>query len=398
MRASLILLLLVLVIDAALEWYILRQIRSRVRNRKTLWWRAELWSSILFFALLVAAIIVPAGSETHGLLLTKMWLLFTFFSTFVAKLIAVIFDLLASVPRLFGHKRIKALTVTGIALALIIFLSMWWGALINRFRIDVNEVTVEVTGLPQSFDGYRIVQFSDLHTGTYGNDTTFVSRLVDRINGLHGDAIMFTGDIINSESVELTPFISPLSRLKAPDGVFAILGNHDYGDYTRWETPQHKVANMDSLFSFYRRTGMDLLRNETRWIRRGGDSIAVIGVENIGEPPFPVYGSLTSSYPTLDDDVTKILLTHNPRHWVDSIQNNDNVRIQLALSGHTHAMQIEVGGVSPASLRYETWGGLYADSHEHHQLYVNIGAGTVGIPMRIGATPEITVITLRRRK
>ena len=96
--------------------------------------------------------------------------------------------------------------------------------------------------------------------------------------------------------------------------------------------------------------------------------------------------------------MTKILLTHNPRHWVDSIQNNDNVRIQLALSGHTHAMQIEVGGVSPASLRYETWGGLYADSHEHHQLYVNIGAGTVGIPMRIGATPEITVITLRRRK
>ena len=152
---------------------------------------------------------------------------------------------------------------------------------------------------------------------------------------------------------------------------------------------------MDSL---QKSMGWRLLRNEHVILRQGTDSIALIGVENVGDPPFTVYGSLNDSYPSLGDSVTKVLLTHNPAHWTSDIADNDSINIALSLSGHTHAMQIELFGLSPAVWRYPTWGGLYADTDSRHKLYVNIGIGTVGLPMRVGATPEITVITLRPAK
>lgn len=390
--------LCLLLFNAAIDWYVMRQITHRVKAHRRLWWNIELYSAIAITLLLVGAIIVPAGKGADIMLEAKTWLLFGYLSVYIPKFLAVVFDLLASIPRLFGHRRIKALTVAGIVIAAASFLAMWWGALINRFNLQTTEVTVEIADLPPAFDGYRIVQISDMHTGTYDTDTTFISRLVDSVNAIGADAIMFTGDIVNRENSELMPFTGTLSRLEAPDGVFAILGNHDYGDYYAWDTPADKVANMQKLYDTYAAMGFRLLRNETAWLRRGNDSIAVIGVENIGEPPFPVYGSLTKSYPDLSDPVSKILLTHNPSHWVDSISGHDDVRVPLTLSGHTHAMQIEVAGVSPAAMRYPTWGGLYADTDSLHQLYVNIGTGTVGMPMRLGATPEITVLTLRRRR
>ncbi len=390
--------LCLLLFNAAIDWYVMRQITHRVKTHRRLWWNIELYSAIAITLLLVGAIIVPAGKGADIMLEAKTWLLFGYLSVYIPKFLAVVFDLLASIPRLFGHRRIKALTVVGIVIATASFLAMWWGALINRFNLQTTEVTVEIADLPPAFDGYRIVQISDMHTGTYDTDTTFISRLVDSVNAIGADAIMFTGDIVNRETSELMPFTGTLSRLKAPDGVFAILGNHDYGDYYAWDTPADKAANMQKLYDAYGAMGFRLLRNETAWLRRGNDSIAVIGVENIGEPPFPVYGSLTKSYPDLSDPASKILLTHNPSHWVDSISGHDDVRVPLTLSGHTHAMQIEVAGVSPAAMRYPTWGGLYADTDSRHQLYVNIGTGTVGMPMRLGATPEITVLTLRRRR
>lgn len=390
--------LCLLLFNAAIDWYVMRQITHRVKAHRRLWWNIELYSAIAITLLLIGAIIVPAGKGADIMLEAKTWLLFGYLSVYIPKFLAVVFDLLASIPRLFGHRRIKAFTVAGIVIATASFLAMWWGALINRFNLQTTEVTVEIADLPPAFDGYRIVQISDMHTGTYDTDTTFISRLVDNVNAIGADAIMFTGDIVNRETSELMPFTGTLSRLKAPDGVFAILGNHDYGDYYAWDTPADKAANMQKLYDAYAAMGFRLLRNETAWLRRGNDSIAVIGVENIGEPPFPVYGSLTKSYPDLSDSVSKILLTHNPSHWVDSISEHDDVRVPLTLSGHTHAMQIEVAGVSPAAMRYPTWGGLYADTDSRHQLYVNIGTGTVGMPMRLGATPEITVLTLRRRR
>ena len=191
--------------------------------------------------------------------------------------------------------------------------------------------------------------------------------------------------------------VTALSELQARDGVYAILGNHDYGDYSDWATDDAKEADRRHLRDAIGNMGWRLLLNETEMIRRDGDSIAVIGVENIGDPPFHVYGSLAKAYPDVSDNVSKILLTHNPAHWTDSIADNPDINIPLTLSGHTHAMQMEVGGFSPAVFRYPTWGGLYADKDKKHNLYVNIGIGTVGFPARIGATPEITVITLKKK-
>lgn len=348
-----------------------------------------LYAIIIWFTLVSSV----RESSDKGLRET-MWVIFTWISIYLPKYIYIIFDLIGRIPKLWDKPSWRIVSWIGSALAIVVFLSMWWGALINRFRIHVNEITIEIAGLPESFDGYRIVQFSDLHTGTYGSDTTFVAKLVDRINSIDADAVMFTGDIVNRHTSEVAPFIKILGNIQATDGVYSILGNHDYGDYRDWDTPNAKIADRQAMVKAHRDMTWILLRDSTAYLHRQGDSIAVIGVENIGDHPFPVYGSLTRAYPDVSDSTAKILLSHNPAHWVDSIQNHDNINIGLTLSGHTHAMQIEIDGHSPASLEYETWGGKYTDSKDH-TLYVNIGSGTVALPMRLGATPELTVITLK---
>ncbi len=389
------LLLTLLVFNGLVDWYIYRQLQRRSFNRRVLS-RIQKWTALAFAALLLAAMIVPARSGSSDELVVKMWLLFAYFSIYIPKFIAGVFDIIGGLPRLWHKGRIPGMAWTGVVLAVVVFVCFWWGALVTRYDIDKKDVEVSVKGLPDAFDGYRVAQFSDLHVGTFGSDTAFVSKLVDEINALRPDAIVFTGDIVNRQSDEIHPFVKTLSRLEAPGGVYAILGNHDYGDYREWDSSEAKAANMEELYDAYRRAGIRLLLNETEWLRRGNDSIALIGVENIGDAPFPVYGSLSKAYPALDDSVAKILLTHNPAHWVDSIRDNDNLNVALSLAGHTHAMQVEVFGLSPASMRYETWGGMYADPAGKRKLYVNIGAGEVGVPMRIGATPEITLLTLRR--
>ncbi|MDE5940636.1 MAG: metallophosphoesterase [Muribaculaceae bacterium] len=395
MRAPLLILLILLVVNVLTDLYIYRRSASCANP---LWKRLQAASAVAGLLIIGVAIALPARKGPETLLTWKMWALFSYLTLYIPKYVGIICDWLASLPLLWHKKRVKALTAGGIVLGTVTFAAMWWGALINRFNIQVNEVTVEIAGLPEAFDGMTIAQFSDLHTGTFGSDTTFTSALVDRINGLDPDLIVFTGDIVNRESTEADPFVSTLSRLYAPMGVAAILGNHDYGDYRDWDSAEEKQANMEHLYSVFSKAGIDLLLNETRWLRRGNDSIALIGVENIGDPPFKIYGSLKSSYPDISDSNTKILLTHNPQHWVDSIAEQPGMNIALTLSGHTHAMQMSAGHVSPAVFRYPTWGGLYHDSTDHaesRKLYVNIGAGTVGLPMRMGATPEITLLTLR---
>lgn len=398
MRVSLFVLLVALVVDGAIDFYIWKR---TLACRAGFWSRLQKYSAIFLSLALIAVMILPARKGPEYSLLGKMWLLFAYMSVYIPKFIGVIFDLLASIPTIWGRRRLRWLTLSGIVIAILSFCAIWWGSLINRFRIQTIETEIPVAGLPQPFDGLRIVQFSDLHTGTFAGDTTFVSRLVDRINSLDPDVVVFTGDIVNRQSDEMLPFVSTLGRLHAPLGVYAILGNHDYGDYRNWRDEAEKQANMNLLYDAYRRTGIDLIRNSHRWLRLDGDSIALIGVENIGDPPFKTYGSLAASYPDLSDSNVKILLTHNPQHWVDSIASDSKANIPLTLAGHTHAMQMEVGGVSPAAMRYSTWGGLYDNGHDDgtqaqaKRLYVNIGSGTVGIPVRIGATPEITVLTLR---
>ena len=302
------------------------------------------------------------------------------------------------IPRLRQSRAMRKWRIAGIAIGAAVLLTMWWGAIVTPRQLEVNNVTITSANLPAAFDGYRILQVSDLHTGTYGNRTTIVESIVKEINAQHADLVVVTGDIVNRKTDEIKPFIPTLRQIKAKDGVISILGNHDYGDYYKWSSAADKKANLDRLISI-QRDSLDwtLLLNEHIFLRQGGDSIAVIGVENWGEPPFPTYGDLGKAYPDVNDSRFKLLLTHNPKHWESIVSKQSN--IDLTLSGHTHAMQmmLSVAGIklSPSVWKYQHWQGL--SNEDGKMLYVNIGTGEVGIPMRIGATPEITVFTLKRK-
>lgn len=394
MRFPLLPILIILIFNLLIDFYLWRRLKKSSYN--ILWRKLHVVLASICNIALVVVICVPKRSGDNADLSSIMWTIYVWFSIYIPKLLFVFFDLLASIPLIFHRKRLKILDLAGIAIAAVIFIIMWWGALINRYNIDVNRVDVEIEGLPAAFDGYTIAQISDLHVGTYGYDTTYVAEVVDEVNILSPNMIAFTGDIVNRISSELEPFVGTLSQLKAPDGVYSILGNHDYGDYYNWPSDAQKQANLEHLCNLQKQMGWKMLNNAYDIVRRSNDSIAIIGVENVGDPPFHTYGDLDAAYPALDDPTTKILLSHNPAHWDNDIQDAPDKNIALTLSGHTHAMQMCVFGWSPAAFRYPTWSGLYKDN-DKHQLYVNIGIGEVAIPARIGATPEITLITLRAK-
>lgn len=377
-------------------------------------WTGKRWpriaygiSSVVCWVFVLVVMLLPYRSTGQNIV-GIMWCLFTFITIYAAKCVYVVCSLISLLPRLWKHKDWRICRKTGVVLGVIVFCSLWWGALVTRRGIEVVNVTFESERLPKGFDGFRIAQISDLHVGTWGDDTRFIARLVDSINAQKPDIILFTGDIVNRETSELAPFLSTLSRLKAPYGVYSVLGNHDYGDYIDWPSMRDKADNLALLKAWQRQIGWRLLNNENTDVIKGNDTIKLIGVENWGEPPFRQYGHLTDAYPLSRDSVNnltdgkfKILMTHNPEHW--RLESSRVSNIDLTLSGHTHAMQM-IFGVgkyrwSPAVFRYKDWGGLYTAKNNYGEtvsLYVNIGAGEVGMPFRIGAAvPEITIITLK---
>ena len=388
------LIVLCLLFQIATDFYLF--LAAWKRCRKLTAAKFQLWQSVFFLVYIIVFLCLPKRGESDMMLQLSMWMLFVYLTIYAGKFIFVLFDLSASIPLLWHGKRVQWLSKVGIVAGVLAFGAMWWGALVNRKQICVKELTVAIDGLPESFSGYRVVQISDLHLGTFGTDTIFVSRLVDKINAVNPDLVVFTGDIVNRKSDEIRPFVAPLSRIDAKDGVLSILGNHDYGDYIHWDSPEEKEMNMEQLMDLQLEMRWELLTNSSTVIygNHPGDSIVVIGVENWGEPPFPTYGDLTMAYSTPGDSAVKILLSHNPVHWQREIAPVDSVKIDLTLSGHTHAMQVAFGSLSPAALRYKTWRGLHDSPDGRRPLYVNIGAGTVGVPMRVGATPEVTVFTL----
>ena len=341
--------------------------------------------------------ILPKKTGSEGQLLAFMWTIFTYFTVYIPKYLFCIFGLIRKVLSLIFRKKLRIITALGGAVSAALFILMWWGALFTRFSVNVSKVDIDIENLPAQFEGYRIAQISDIHTGTFGDNPRFLQKVVDRVNSLHPDIILFTGDIVNRHSSELDPFIATFSQLNAPDGVWSVMGNHDYGEYYLWPSEDGRLWDVENLKRKQAAMGWHMLNNDHTFIKRGNDSIALIGVENIGDPPFTTYGNLRKAYKTPGDRTTKVLMTHNPAHWTDSIADNPDVNIGLTLSGHTHAMQIKLLGWSPASIRYPTWGGHYSDTLGR-SLYVNIGLGEVGFPSRIGATPEVTLITLKSKK
>ena len=396
MRLPLILALPFLIINALIDWYICRAVSRRCRHGRRFWKPFALWSSVLLAAGFILIICWPKKGAGDTGLEWLMWMLYIYSSIYLSKIIFIIFDLIGKIPQLWHKKRIPGSSAAAGVLSTATFIMMLWG-IFNARNIDIRQIEYRHPALPEAFDGMTIAQISDLHVGTYGSDTTFVSALVDSVNALRPDVIVFTGDIVNRHTSEIEPFTTVLSRLNAPQGVYSVLGNHDYGDYYHWASQADKDANQQMLNSTERAMGWQLLNNENRTLRAGGDSIVIIGVENIGDFPFPRYGDLDKAYDgDLENPVFKILLSHNPAHWTEDIAQSPDKNIALTLAGHTHAMQFALGLVSTAPLRYKTWGGMYTDPDGAHDLYVNIGAGEVAIPARIGATPEVTLFTLRK--
>lgn len=386
-----------------IDWIIYSDIRKYSSRR---WARFYAVSSVICWLYLTVILFYPlkeAGSD----ILPVMWMLFAYISLYLAKTVYAIFSLIGRIPALWRGRQFKSGLWLGLPFGLLTFLMMWWGVFETRHEIEVNRVDVVSDRLPSGFNGYTIAQFSDSHVGTWGQDTVFISNLVDSINALHPDLIVFTGDIVNRQTSELKPFLKVLSRLHAKDGVISVLGNHDYGDYMNWKSDAERDANNDLLAKWERNMGWKLLNNRSLFIRQGNDSIAIIGVENWGEPPFRQYGNLKGAYPSpgdtlhsLTDSEFKILLSHNPEHWNREVSKSTN--IDLTLSGHTHAMQfmLKFGRRkwSPSQYRYPQWAGMYdrlTPFGNTSHLYVNIGNGEVAMPFRIGAVPEITLLTLK---
>jgi len=279
----------------------------------------------------------------------------------------------------------------------LLFILFMYGILYGKYNYKVRNVSLSFTGLPDEFNGFKILQFSDIHSGTLDNISA-VERGIELMKKQNADMILFTGDLVNNFADEIKPYTAMLGSLSAPYGKYSILGNHDYGHYYKWPSEEARTANMNRLCDYHSSMGFRLLRNECVEIKKGNDSILLAGVENWGKPPFDQYGDLDKTFRNHSDGQFIILMSHDPSHW-DRQVLGFNKYIHLTLSGHTHGMQlgIEAGKFkwSLVKLMYPNWAGLYDNNGKY--LYVNRGFGFIGFPGRVGIWPEITVIELKKK-
>jgi len=291
---------------------------------------------------------------------------------------------------------ITGMSVFSIGLIIIVIVN--FGVWIGRYNFKVHEQTIEYTNLPDSFDGFKIVQISDLHLGSF-DQRKRVQKGLDKIQALKPDIILFTGDMVNNRSVEARPFVEMFSKLNAPYGKFSILGNHDYGEYIKWKSENEKEENLKQLKSIAFQMGFTGLYNTNSPIVKGNDTIYVAGVENWGVLPFPQYGNLDKALGNLTSSDFIVLLSHDPSHWREEILKLPT-KVELTLSGHTHGMQfgLEIGNWrwSPVKIKYPEWADLFMENGQY--LYVNRGFGSIGYPGRIGISPEITLIELKKKR
>jgi predicted MPP superfamily phosphohydrolase len=288
--------------------------------------------------------------------------------------------------------------ITGAFFLVMLFLGMFWW----NYDYKVNQQVIRLPELPASFDGLKIVQISDIHTGSWLCKRD-LSKAVDLVLDQKPDVVFFTGDMVNYTTLDALPYEKILKRIQAPYGVYAILGNHDYGAYVAWPSEDAQEKDQEDLFAFYHRLGWKLLMNQHDIMRRGNDSIAILGVQNWGRGyRFQKLGDIPTAQKGLEDMQVQLLLSHDPSFW-DTIICRKFRNIDITFSGHTHGFQfgIDCFGIhwSPAVFLYKQWGGLYSKPVEgsHPQyLYVNVGLGSIGYPGRIGILPEITVFTLTR--
>jgi len=296
-------------------------------------------------------------------------------------------NLLAQIPSKLG-------AVAAALAGLVPMIVMTVGMVRNPYRYKVRRATAVIEGLPKALDGLKIAQISDIHAGTFTAKEP-IKKAIEIINDEAADLVFFTGDLVNNTAQEIVPYMDIFDKIKAKYGVFSVLGNHDYGDYVRWQSMEDKQRNLRQLIDNQRLMGWDLLNNENRILEIEGEKVAVIGVENFsGNPRFTKYGDLAKAHLGTDTAALKLLLSHDPSHWKYEV-TKDFQDIDIAFAGHTHGGQfgIEIGDWikwSPVKYAYKEWAGLYQEGRQF--LYVNRGFGMLGYPGRVGMPPEITVL------
>lgn len=344
----------------------------------------------------------------------KMYFFGIFLAVFVPKLIIIVFMFGEDIARFFVGifmkvagsdnaqfmaSRRKFVSTIALGIAAIPFASLIYGMIQGKYNYRVLKYALEFDDLPDAFDGFTLTQISDVHSGSFDNHHK-VEYAVNLINEQQSDVILFTGDLVNNIADEMNDWKALFSTLKAPEGVFSVLGNHDYGDYVKWESASEKFENLQNLKNLQKEMGWNLLLNENRYLQRSGQKIALIGVENWGENGFKQAGDLDKACEGISKDDFKILMSHDPSHWQAKVKD-DPRHFHLTLSGHTHGMQfgIEIPGIlkwSPIKYRYKNWAGIYEEFGRY--INVNRGFGFLGYPGRVGIWPEITVIQLKKKQ
>ncbi|MDA9648479.1 metallophosphoesterase [Flavobacteriaceae bacterium] len=393
------------------QWYSYQAIKTFTSNR---------W---LLFAYFLFVIMVVGNLLFYNIVLERstsnepriMYAIGFFISLFVFQILVTILLLGEDIFRIpqgiyayfskmpdqvqFLPQRRKLISQIAIGLASIPFASLLYGMFRGKYNFKVLSYKLEYDDLPEAFEGFKIAQISDIHSGSFDNPKK-VQYGVDLVNAQDADVVFFTGDLVNNRAEEILPWIQTFKKINAKHGVYSILGNHDYGDYSSWESPEAKKKNMEDLKKAQKKMGWDLLLNESRFIEKQGQRIAILGVENWGSGGFKKAGDLNKALSNVAAEDFKILMSHDPSHWEAEVIPHP-FNIHLTLSGHTHGMQfgIEIPGWvkwSPIKWRYKQWAGIYEKLNQ--RLNVNRGFGYLAYPGRVGIWPEVTVITLNRAK
>ena len=407
---------IVVIIAILLDLYVFQAVKSITQDAAPRW-RTIIFNGYWGLSVLVLIVLCLLPFIRRHLVRLQGYIFFTVLGLYFAKLLASLFLLVDdgrrlvqwTIGRVFPHSgatgagpgippegipRSVFLSWLAIGVAAGLFSTLVYG-FSNKYNYRVRRIRLVYDNLPAAFSGLKIVQLSDIHSGSF-RDRAAVNRGVDRVLAEKPDLILFTGDLVNDIAVEMTEYKDVFARLRAPMGVFSTLGNHDYGDYVGWATPEGKEANLEQLKQIQQDMGWRLLMNEHVALERGGQQIALIGIENwSAKARFPKYGKMSQAYAGTEKYPFRILMSHDPSHW-DAEVRSLYPGIDLTLAGHTHGMQfgIELPGIkwSPVQYVYKEWAGLYGEGRQ--KLYVNRGFGFIGYPGRFGILPEITVIEL----
>lgn len=393
-----------------IDIYAFQAVRTLTRNS----WIHGVY--VLLSILILAALIYQISNMGAGKVMdiNTMYVFGIFLTFFVPKLIIVVFMFGEDMGRFFTGifmkvagsdeaqfmaSRRKFVSTIALGIAAIPFASLLYGMIQGKYNYKVLKYVLEFEDLPGEFDGFALTQISDIHSGSFDNRNK-VEYAINLINEQKSDVILFTGDLVNNIADEMNDWKQLFSTLKAPHGVFSVLGNHDYGDYVKWESDSEKAGNLQNLKKLQKDMGWNLLLNENRYLKKNGQKIALIGVENWGENGFKQAGDLDKACQGISHDDFKILMSHDPSHWQSKVKK-DPRHFHLTLSGHTHGMQfgIEIPGIlkwSPIKYRYKNWAGIYEEFGRF--INVNRGFGFLGYPGRVGIWPEITVIQLKKKQ